>query len=745
MVTTRPIYSCPLYLHSTSSPKHRQQEHAAPTERLNTKQVIREATKVPRAKETGDNLEAKAEEVQEEITMREDEDDDQPVGADVEDTDRGPGIETEKNARGRKMAFKERGSLVSHVHEDRDLPSNSRRRKVAASLRRVHTDSHITTLQRVMVQAGMNDDTAHDHILSSEYSSLLALEFNRNPIVDDEAAFDIHPPPVTQDKSKLALRPPVVTIMGHVDHGKTTLLDTLRSASVAKGEAGGITQHIGAFSVPVKGEVDRSITFLDTPGHAAFTAMRARGAGVTDVVVLVVAADDGIMPQTREVLDLVRKDDNVKLIVAINKIDKLGADPEKVERALLAEDVQLESFDGDIPCVHVSGLTGKGLDQLVETISLVAEMQDLRAEKEGPVQGYVLESRMQKGLGPVATVLLLRGSMSPGNHLICGNTWAKIRRLTSPAGSTVKTVYPGEAVVVSGWKEVPGAGDEVLNGTESAVKKALANRIRKTETEATLQDVDAINNSRREERGRREEEVAQAKLARRGQRGGRVQAGTAGVKEEEEKDVLKELRVVVKGDVSGSVEAVAGAIQGIGNHLAHVKIVATGVGEVTESDVMRAKAAEGMIVAFSVKAPNAIESMAVGQGVSILSSSIIYHLMDEVKERVIKLLPGTFERRVRGEATVLEIFDIHLKAQKIMKVAGCRVSNGVIEKSKHARVVRNGERVFEGRLDTFRHLKKDITEAGKGMECGMSLENFSDLQVGDMIQMYDEVEIPGRL
>ncbi|KAH8106763.1 initiation factor 2 [Cristinia sonorae] len=589
-----------------------------------------------------------------------------------------------------------------------------------------------------MTQVGMGTDTSHDHMLSSEYSSLLALEFGRDPVVDDEAAFDIHPPPVAKDKSALPSRPPVVTIMGHVDHGKTTLLDTLRSASVAKGEAGGITQHIGAFSVPVKGEVGRSITFLDTPGHAAFSAMRARGAGVTDIVVLVVAADDGVMPQTREVIDLVKKDgDNVSLVVAINKVDKPGADAEKVEQALLAEGVQLETFGGDVPCVHVSGLTGRGLDRLVETISLVAEMQDLRAEKQGPVHGYVLESKVQKGLGPVATVLLLRGSLTPGSHLICGHTQAKVRLLTSPSGQQIKLVQPGEAVVVSGWKELPGAGDEVLSGTEAEVKKALVNRIRKAEIEATLQDVDAINITRREERERREEEL-QAKRDRRGQPQ-RVEA------EKSDVDEIKELRVLVKGDVSGSVEAVAGAIQGIGNHLAKVKIIATGVGEVTESDVMRAKAAEGMIIAFSVKAPKAIESLAAGQEVPILSSSVIYRLMDSVKNEVIKLLPVTIERRVRGEASVLEIFDIHLKAKKIMKVAGCRVTNGVIEKNKNARVVRNGETVFEGRLDTFRHLKKDITEAGKGLECGMSLVDFSDLQPGDMIQMYEEIEIPGSL
>ncbi|EJF66017.1 initiation factor 2 [Dichomitus squalens LYAD-421 SS1] len=583
-----------------------------------------------------------------------------------------------------------------------------------------------------MARVGMESEASHDHMLTSEYASLLALEFNRNPVVNDEAAFDIYPPPPHPEPTTLPERPPVVTIMGHVDHGKTTLLDTLRSTSVAKGEAGGITQHIGAFSVPVPASGSssgstRTITFLDTPGHAAFSAMRARGASVTDIVVLVVAADDGIMPQTREVLDLV-KNSKVGLVVAINKVDKPGADITKVEHALLAEGVQLETFGGDIPSVPVSGLTGQGLDQLVETISALAEMQDLRAEREGMIQGYVLESKVTKGLGPTGTVLVLRGNLKPGQHLICGTTSAKVRLLSDSNGKPVKVAYPGMAVTVSGWKELPNAGDEVLTGSESDIKKALTNRARKAEMEAALVDLEAINEHRRTEREKREAEE-----------------DTDKPKTASEPQGPKELRLVIKGDVSGSVEAVVNALEVIGNDVARTKIIATGVGDVTESDIMRAKAAEGMVIAFSVKVPRVVENEAASQHVPIVSSSIIYKLMDTVTQKVIELLPPIVEKRVTGEATVLQLFDISLKGKKTTQVGGCRVTNGVVDKSKLARVVRNGEIIHEGRLDALKQHKKDVVEVGKGIECGMNLADFNDLRVGDIVEMYEEVLSPGKL
>ncbi|OSD08681.1 initiation factor 2 [Trametes coccinea BRFM310] len=667
-----------------------------------------------------------------------------------------------RSERHKRTQYKERGSLLSRLKDEAVIPKHSRvsnvrsevkekeeKKKAPKAIKKVNADVFIPSiitvgnlakllnvklddLRRKMIRVGMEAEASHDHMLTSDYASLLAMEFNRNPVVNDEAAFDIYPPPPHPDPSTLPARPPIVTIMGHVDHGKTTLLDTLRSTSVAKGEAGGITQHIGAFSVPVpasgsSSEPMRTITFLDTPGHAAFSAMRARGASVTDVVVLVVAADDGIMPQTREVIELV-KNSNVSLVVAINKVDKPGVDIQKVENALLAEGIQLEAFGGDIPVVHVSGLTGQGLDQLVETISAVAEMQDLRAEREGVLQGYVLESKVAKGLGPVGTVLVLRGNLKPGQHLICGMASAKVRLLTDHNGKAVKVAYPGMAVTVSGWKELPNAGDEVLTGSEADIKKALTNRLRKAEIEASLEDLEAINEQRRSERERREAEDSEE-----------------GIEAPQVDEGPKQLRLIIKGDVSGTVEAVKGSLAGIGNDLAKVKVVSTGVGEVTESDVLRAKTAGGVIIAFNVKVPRSVENEAQSQHVPILASSVIYKLIDDVKARVIDLLPPIIEKRVSGEATVLQLFDIHLKGKKTKQVGGCRVTNGVVSRNKLARVVRNGNVIHEGQLETLKQHKNDVMEISKGNECGLNLADFNDLRVGDVVEIFEEVKLPGKL
>ncbi|KAL1758305.1 P-loop containing nucleoside triphosphate hydrolase protein [Schizophyllum commune] len=594
-----------------------------------------------------------------------------------------------------------------------------------------------------MREAGMAEEAKYDHVLTSEYAALIAQEYGRNPIVNDEAAFDIYPPPPHPEPHTLPTRPPVVTIMGHVDHGKTTLLDTLRSSSVAKGEAGGITQHIGAFSVPVPHAMRNSesgpktITFLDTPGHAAFSAMRARGAQVTDIVVLVVAADDGIMPQTREVLDLVKRDSNVNLVVAINKCDKPEADVDRVQKQLMEVGIQLESMGGDIPSVEVSGLTGKGLPDLVDTLSAIAEVKDIRAEDDGPVQGYVLESRMQKGLGATATVLVLRGCLKPGALVICGTHQAKVRVMQDDAGKPVKSAGPGSAVVVTGWKSLPSAGEEVLQATsESEIKRAIANRERQADIESALADVEVINAARRAERERRAAEADLDDDAVRALERERAR----------EEDGQKSLRLIIKADVSGSAEAVAGALVGIGNDKAATKIIASEVGEVSESDVTRAKISGAAVVAFNVKTPRPIQMLADREGVPIISSPIIYRLMEDVRSRVIDLLPKIIETRVIGEANVVQLFDISMKGKVTKKIAGCRVSNGVLQRDKLLRVIRNGTTVYEeGSLDTMRHHKSDVMEVRKGIECGLNISGYDDLREGDMIQMFERVEKPGIL
>ncbi|KAI5124384.1 hypothetical protein M0805_008987 [Coniferiporia weirii] len=679
---------------------------------------------------------------------------------------RGNGNE-DRSRRGQRDSFKLRGSVVerlrlgqsveipkqSRVYEDR-IEAARRYKKKVREIQPVNLDVAIPSiisvgnlsrllgvrleaLQKCMQRNDMEEQSSYDYMLSADDASLLAMEFNRNPVVDDEAAFDIYASPPHPDYASLPRRPPVVTIMGHVDHGKTTLLDTLRSSSVAKGEVGGITQHIGAFSVPVPGvptssDIPNTITFLDTPGHAAFSAMRARGAQVTDIIVLVVAADDGVMPQTREVIDLIKKDKgNVGVVVAINKVDKADADVENVQNALWAEGLELEAMGGDIPSVEVSGLTGHGLEQLVETISLLAEMQEIRSERDGPAHGCVLESKVVKGFGNTATVLLLRGNLTPSSHIISGTTFAKIRQLTDSAGKTTRIAYPGAAVIVSGWKELPSAGDEVLQGKENDVKRAVENRLRKASLVATLSDAEAINASRQLEREEREK---------------RLEDETAEVVHITTKATgPKELRLVIKGDVGGSIEALAASVESIGNKEAITKVISTGVGDVTESDVMLAKAAEAMIIAFSVNVSRMAGQAAAQSNVPIFSSKIIYGVLDEVKEQVVKLLPPIVERRVTGEANVLQLFDINGKRNSIVKVAGCRVSNGMIEKDRRVRVVRNGVNIHEGTLNTLRILKRDVVEVKKGLECGIRLANFDDLCSGDLLQFYQEIEKPGQL
>lgn len=492
-----------------------------------------------------------------------------------------------------------------------------------------------------MTSIGLTD-TRPDLLLSFSDSELLASEYDLTAIIDEEASFDIYPRPQPSEVNSLPFRPPVVTIMGHVDHGKTTLLDKLRSSSVALGEAGGITQHIGAFSVEVGKGADgtstntnevKTITFLDTPGHAAFSAMRSRGANVTDIVVLVCAADDGVMPQTKEVIQLVKelneesetlisteggkKKSGVQLVVALSKIDKSDSEPERVKRELLAAGVELEEFGGEIPCVEVSGKTGKGLVELEETLAALSELAELRAERIGNVEGFVLESRVEKGRGNIATVLVKRGCLKIGDSILSGTSWCKVRSIIDINNKNLKEAYPTDPVLITGWKDLPNAGDELLGANnELEAKKAVENRKNTEERKKLLKDVEIINESRRL-KSEEDEAKNTAEFQLRERKRALRQASNAGTialdpvtgapllsdeeieleskrKEESdgEADVL-EYRLIVKADFSGTVEAVIGAIEGIGNSEAKVKIVSHGVGDVTEGDVAMAQAVGG--------------------------------------------------------------------------------------------------------------------------------------------------------
>ncbi|KAL4401678.1 translation initiation factor IF-2 [Malassezia pachydermatis] len=617
------------------------------------------------------------------------------------------------------------------------------------------------------------DDTRPDRLLKFEDAELIAAEYNKVAVANEEAAFDIFPRPLPSDevKAQLPLRPPVVTIMGHVDHGKTTLLDTLRSTSVAQGEAGGITQHIGAFTVPVarpQGQVT-SVTFLDTPGHAAFSMMRSRGTSVTDMVVLVVAADDSVMPQTREVIQLIRNDERqLPLVVAITKIDVSNADPQKVRYDLMAEGIEVEDLGGDVPCVEISAKKKVGLDTLDETLAVLAEMAELRAETTGPAEGRILESRVEKGRGNVATVLVQRGVLQAGDVVICGTTWAKVKQLLQPDGKATKKVLPGFSAQVAGWRELPQAGDEFLGAPDEAqCKRALDNRKRAKEEQALLVDAEQIDMERRRKAEadalrEQEEQLERRRLGRlqRAEAEGTLDAEAMAEEVRQERlasasavstgPERKELCVILKGDVSGTVEALAGAIGSIGNAEAGVKIVSQSVGDVTESDVNTAHAVGAQVIGFNVQASKSIQTMAarVQPPVPVHCDNVIYRLMDHVSERVAALLPPREEMRVLGEAHIAQIFEIKQGKGKATKnIAGCRVTNGLINRANEVRVLRGEDRreVFRGKLDALRQVKKDVVEMRKGTECGMSFDGFNDLKVDDVVQCFTTVEVPQTL
>ncbi|TKY86054.1 hypothetical protein EX895_004879 [Sporisorium graminicola] len=676
-------------------------------------------------------------------------------------------------------------------------------------------EKKLRAVQDVMTELGMQD-TRPDLMLKFEDAEMIAAELNVVAIPNEDASFDIYPrppPSSPEEAASFPLRPPVVTIMGHVDHGKTTLLDKLRSTSVAQGEAGGITQHIGAFSVPITGrEQDKgkkkgykgiqTITFLDTPGHAAFTAMRSRGAMVTDIVVLVVAADDGVMPQTREVIQLVHNANAdvdasdiastqppVQLVVALNKIDKPDADPERVKRELLAAGVELEELGGDVPCVHVSGKTGKGLDELEETVATLAELADLRAERTGLPEGYVIESKVDKGRGNVATVLIKRGVLEKSSCVVAGTAWCKVRQILHSSGKPLAQALPGDPVLVTGWRELPTAGDMLLGGTdEGSCKKATENRKQLLEQKRLMQDVEQINEARRmkaeqeEAEAKKEFEERQRRRAIRiaaddgkdplavlaaldgsasaANAGGDAAAELAGEEASVDpataaattggSEARKLLNVIVKADFSGTVEAVVGAISSIGNAEAGVKIVSASVGEPSESDVAKAAALSATIIGFNVTpSKSVLQSAARAQPnpVPVIVSDVIYRLMETVSSHVSALLPPLTEARVHGEASVSQIFEINIKGKTFKKIAGCRVTNGTIAKSNLVRVLRGEKRaeVFRGKLDEFKHLKKDVSEMRKGTECGMSFEGWQDLKEGDVVQSFSEVEVARSL
>ena len=506
------------------------------------------------------------------------------------------------------------------------------------------------------------------------------------------------------DEGASVPRPPIVTIMGHVDHGKTSLLDAIRHANVVAGEAGGITQHIGAYQVAAPG--GETITFIDTPGHAAFTAMRARGAKVTDIVVLVVAADDGVMPQTIEAIRHA-KAARAPIIVAVNKIDKPEADPQRVMQELLQHDVQVEAFGGDTLAVEVSATKGTNLDKLLEAIALQAELLDLAADPDRSAEGTVIEARLDRGRGPVATVLVQRGTLKVGALVVAGSHWGRVRALIDDKGATLESAGPSTPVEVLGFSGAPEAGD----------------RVAVVESEARAREITEYR-----ERQRREKLVA---------RGPAVRTSLSDMMSNLKAAGHKEMPIVLKGDVQGSVEAITAALEKLGNDEVMARVIHGGVGGITESDVTLATASKAVILGFNVRAHKEARDLAEQDGVEIRYYNIIYNLVDDVKAALSGMLAPTLRETMLGNAQILELFDI----SKVGLVAGCRVTDGVVQRGAHVRLIRDSVVVHEGKLSTLKRFKDEVAQVQAGQECGMAFENYHDMRVGDVIECYNVEEI----
>jgi translation initiation factor IF-2 len=536
----------------------------------------------------------------------------------------------------------------------------------------------------VMNQLGFEDITG-DNIMTGETAALVAAEFGFEPTVDTGGSRDLKPRPAPEDLSSLPSRPPIVTIMGHVDHGKTTLLDWLRKSSIAAQEHGGITQHIGAFVVRMSS--GKSITFLDTPGHAAFLAMRQRGANCTDIVVLVVAADDSVMPPTLEALRHARAA-KVPIIVAINKIDKEDARPDQVKADLARHGIEIEDFGGDVQVVCVSGKTGQGMSELEENISTLSEILDARAETDGLAEGWVLEASI-KAVGKSATVLVKRGTLRPGDSIVAGTTWARVRALRNEAGVEVEEAPPGTPVEILGWRDqLPAAGDEVIQAPdEQRARTAVAYREEMSDREQTIKEIE-------EQQQRQREADAAAEAAAALEAGGEVEEP-----KEPAQPGIKLVNFIIKGDVVGSVEAVTAVVMEIGNNEVRPRILRASAGQISEFDVDHAVLSEGIIVNFNNTIPAHVKRMADDKCVKIIDHSVIYHLSDEVKEALSKHLEDTITSRVIGEAEVAQVFPINVKGRMYKNVAGCKIRNGLVSRNASVRVIRKGKKIFDG---TFR-------------------------------------------
>lgn len=541
-------------------------------------------------------------------------------------------------------------------------------------------------------------------VLSDDDIELICAEFNvevHKEVIIEEDNIEDQLDNIEEDESKLVSRPPVVTIMGHVDHGKTTLLDTIRNTNVTGDEFGGITQHIGAYQVNVG---DRKVTFLDTPGHEAFTAMRARGAQVTDVVIIVVAADDGVMPQTKEAVDHA-KAAGVPIIVAVNKIDKPGANPDRVMSEMSELGVMPEEWGGDTIFQPVSAKTGEGVQDLLETILLVSDMQELKANPAAMASGTVIEAKLDKGRGPVATLLVQRGSLHSGDSVVVGTSYGRVRRMTNDKGKEIKCATPSMPVEIIGLNEVPRASDVFM-------------------TYSTYKQAQSIAQSREEKQIEKERNSTSAMsledLARK-------------INEED----MKEINVIIKADVQGSAEALKASMEKLDVDTVRINVIRSTVGTISESDILLASASNAIIYGFNIRPTAAVRKKAEEENVEIRLHNIIYKALEELEAAMKGLLAPVYQEVVIGQAEVRETY----KASKVGTIAGCMVTDGVAKRDAKVRVIRDGIVIYEGVLGSLQRFKDSVKEVQSGYECGLTVENYNDIKVGDLIELYEDQEV----
>ncbi|MFB6355213.1 MAG: translation initiation factor IF-2 [bacterium] len=570
----------------------------------------------------------------------------------------------------------------------------------------IETGEAVQTLMGMDVMASANDT------IGEEAAELLAEEFGYELEFEQEGEtlsyrrdFELDIDEVPEDER--IQRPPVVTIMGHVDHGKTQLLDTIREANVVAGESGGITQHIGAWEVTT--EADEDIVFIDTPGHEAFTSMRARGAQVTDLVVLVVAADDGVMPRTVESINHARAAD-VPIVVAINKMDLPEADADRVRQQLSEHELIPEGWGGDTIMVELSALEGDGVDELLEMIDLQADMMELTTGDDLPVKGTVIEAEVEQGMGPVATVLIQQGRLEKRQAFVTGVTYGKVRALINSAGERVDEIEPGSPVQVLGFDEVPEPGDF----------------FEEVESESEARD---IAKERLDELKDQQQEHGAGKVT------------LDQLQEFLEEGKIKSLNIVIKADTQGSTEVLKDSFESFQNEEVEATVVHTGVGGITESDVMLADASDGMIVGFNVRPGSRARKAANEKGIEIKTYSVIYEAIQDIREALEGMLEPEVEEQVLGHAEVREVFDI----SGVGSIAGCYVEEGTISRNARARVIRDGVIVHDGDVGSLKRFKEDVTEVEEGYECGVGIEDFNDVKEGDTIEVYRKEEVRASL